>query len=179
VAVGKDLQEAFLLTDLLEESIHCQFLQNVKASPVAEHSQSAPGPKEEKRAPKEKAYVLFSSEHMDALVRIANEDPQFRSQATELALTTTMSLHLEGNDSRWTIRFVEGELVGMESGGEGEFVISGKREWWAAVFQGRIDPFLATQQGKLRLLRGELWKLSGWFKPFQRAFTLWQAIPIR
>jgi hypothetical protein len=47
------------------------------------------------------------------------------------------------------------------------------------VFRGRLDPFLATQQGKLKLERGEMWQLSKWFKPFQRAFALWQTIPIQ
>jgi L-fuculose-phosphate aldolase len=179
VAAGKDLQEAFLLTDLLEESVHCQFFKSDKGPADAGSNPTGQDPTGENHIEKEKGYVLFSSEHVDALVRNANQDAQFRSQAGEVGLTTTMSLHLENNDSRWTIRFVEGEITAAEAGGEGEFVFSGKREWWAAIFQGRIDPFLATQQGKLRLTRGELWKLSRWFKPFQRAFALWQTIPIR
>jgi hypothetical protein len=57
-------------------------------------------------------------------------------------------------------------------------MISGEQQWWSAVFRARIDPFLATQQGKLKLERGELAQLSRWYKPFQRAFSIWQTIPI-
>src|SRR6267142_928923 len=32
VAIGKNLQEAFLLTDLLEEAVHCQFFNEVAAA---------------------------------------------------------------------------------------------------------------------------------------------------
>jgi hypothetical protein len=58
-------------------------------------------------------------------------------------------------------------------------MISGSEEWWSAVFRARIDPFLATQQGKLKLKRGELSQLACWYKPFERAFSLWQTILIQ
>ena len=75
--------------------------------------------------------------------------------------------------------FVDGEISELEPSDGGEFLISGKAEWWNAVFSNRIDAFLATQQGKLKLKRGELAQLSRWYKPFQRAFALWQTIPIQ
>ncbi len=175
VAVGKDLREAFLLTDLLEEAVHCQFFKKENLS----RSASIPDTEWAAHKKSKNGYVLFSREHMEALVQGANNDPQFQSHGSETGLTTTLTLDLEDNGTRWTFNFVQGKIIGFETGGEGEFVIRGKSEWWRAIFEKRIDPFLATQQGKLQLVRGELWKLSRWFKPFQRAFTLWQAIPIR
>lgn len=173
VAVGKDLREAFLLTDLLEEAVHCQFLKNDSSSP-------APDPLPPSfRSPGEKAYVLFSQEHMVAMTDEANSDPEFQDLGRDVGLTTSLTLLSEDSDSCWTFHFDQGKITRLEAGGEGEFVISGKREWWEEIFNNRLDPFLATQQGKLRLARGELWKLSRWFKPFRRGFTLWQAIPIR
>jgi len=173
VAVGKNLEEAFLLTDLLEEAVHCQLFKNEKGSshpdPAPQSVQSSNG----------EGYALFSQEHMAALIDKANNDVQFQSQANEANLTTTLTLHLEDSDSPWTVHFERGKITRLETGVGGEFLISGKREWWEAIFQKRLDPFLATQQGKLQLKRGELWKLSQWFKPFQRAFTLWQTIPIK
>jgi len=173
VAVGKNLEEAFLLTDLLEEAVHCQLLKSEKGSshpdPAPQSVQSFNG----------ESYTLFSQEHMAALIDKANNDVQFQSQANEANLTTTLTLHLEDSDSPWTVHFERGKITRLETGVGGEFLISGKREWWEAIFQKRLDPFLATQQGKLQLKRGELWKLSQWFKPFQRAFTLWQTIPIK
>lgn len=178
VAIGKDLREAFLLTDLLEEAVHCQFFRH------ALNSQTEPGSTSVHQLRRTGAetgdgYALFSKEHMTALIESANSDGEFRSQANAAGLTTTLTLCLEESDSRWTVHFDKGEITRLESAAEGEFMISGGREWWEAVFRGRMDPFLATQQGKLQLKRGELWKLSQWFKPFQRAFALWQTIPIK
>jgi len=177
VAVGKDLREAFLFTDLLEEAVHCQFFKSeAKANPE-------PTPEKQKRPERDgqrpKGYPLFSPEHMSALMESVNNDPQFQSQGHETGLTTTMTFHLEGVDTPWTVHFEKGRITRLEAGGEGEFVISGKKEWWEAIFQSRLDPFLAAQQGKLKLKRGELWKLSRWFKPFQRAFRIWQTIPLK
>lgn len=174
VAVGKELRDAFLLTDLLEEAVHCQFF---KSGTIGQPLESGQTPSVQ-LDPRAKGYPLFSREHMAALVESANGDPQFQSQGSETGLTATLTLHMEDTDTPWTVHFEKGRITRLEAGAGGEFVISGKREWWEAVFQNRIDPFLATQQGKLKLKRGEMWKLSQWFKPFHRAFTLWQTIPI-
>jgi putative sterol carrier protein len=77
------------------------------------------------------------------------------------------------------VQFVDGSISELNSGDGGEFLIGGQAEWWRAVFNNRIDAFMATQQGKLKLQRGELAQLSRWYKPFQRAFAIWQTIPIQ
>jgi L-fuculose-phosphate aldolase len=180
VAIGKDFQEAYLLTDLLEEAVHCQFV----TRRLANGNKSAPAAGEPKRDGKAAStanggrYALFSREHMDALVKSANEDSLFRRFGSEASLTTSLTLHMEENDTSWTVNFVFGEIAGLQQTTGGEFLISGKREWWAAVFNNRMDPFHATQQGKLKLQRGELARLAQWYKPFQRAFSLWQSIPV-
>ena len=178
VAIGKTLQDAFLLTDLLEEAVHCQLVRDQGVGNAA----GVAAPKAEKPAPAARrdgpAHALFSRKHMQALVDAANEDKQYREQAKDGELTTTLTLAMEGDGSPWTVHFDGGEIIRLEPADDGEFSIAGRREWWEAVFRGRLDPFLATQQGKLKLERGEMWKLSKWFKPFQRAFALWQTIPI-
>jgi len=181
VAIGKDLQEAFLLTDLLEEAVHCQFFkESVPATGVAaaQVSQAQDG-KATAAHPGAKSYALFSHEHMTALMESANHDPQFRNHGAQTNLSTSLTLHLEDPDTSWTVKFVAGEITELAPKVDGEFMISGKEEWWKAVFSNRIDAFLATQQGKLQLKRGELAQLSRWYQPFHRAFSLWQAIPVR
>ncbi|MGH7824759.1 MAG: class II aldolase/adducin family protein [Candidatus Binatia bacterium] len=181
VAIGKDLQEAFLLTDLLEEAVGCQFFKE-RASPVNKIAEQRPATKETSRkiaGINGQGYPLFSREHMDALVKSANADSQFRNHGGETKLTTSLTLHMEETATSWTVSFVSGEITHVDQQTNGEFLISGKRQWWEAVFSNRIDAFLATQQGKLKLERGELSKLSQWYKPFQRAFSLWQTIPIQ
>ena len=176
VAIGKTFQEAFLYTDLLEEAVHCQFFQNGNdaARMVDARSTEAVAVS----AAVGKAYELFSHDHMTALVESANGDSDFRRFGGDTHLTTSLTLHMEDNDAAWTVRFVAGEITALSEKADGEFLISGKAEWWRAVFSNKIDAFLATQQGKLKLKRGELAQLSRWYKPFQRAFALWQTIPI-
>ncbi len=180
VAIGKDFQEAFLLTDLLEEAVHCQFFKDSRgigtgaATATAHQEAQKPG-----ALSNGQRYVLFSSEHMAALVDHANRDDTFRGFGRETELSTTLTLHLEESDTSWTVSFVAGEITGVDRGANGAFLISGKERWWRAVFSNRIDPFLATQQGKLKLKRGELAQLSRWYKPFQKAFSIWQTIPIQ
>ena len=178
VAYGKDLKDGFLLTDLLEEAVHCTLIRDPGKSPAAAEKQAAK-PLQKKAPQNSASYPLFSREHMEALTASANGDAEFQQQATETNLTTTLTLRMAEGATPWTVRFENGKIAGLEAADGGDFAISGAREWWEAVFRGRIDPFLATQQGKLKLERGELWQLSKWFKPFQRAFTLWQTIPIR
>ena len=181
VACGKNLQEAFLLTDLLEEAVRCQFYKergsgvSLPAASVADGH----GGDFVTAGTSETSYRLFSEEHMTALVTTANGDSQFRNQGRETGLSTTLTLLLEDTGAAWTVKFVAGEITELAQQRNGEFMISGSEVWWSAVFNNRLDPFFATQQGKLKLQRGELAKLSQWYKPFERAFSLWQTIPIR
>ncbi len=176
VAIGKNFQEAFLFTDLLEEAVRCQFFKDgvfanreVASQPVKETLVAGAGG----------LYVLFSKEHMAALVEVANGDGEFRKFGADTELTTTLTLHLEESDAAWTVNFLGGAITDLSQRSDGEFLISGQEQWWSAVFSNKIDAFLATQQGKLKLKRGELAQLSRWYKPFQRAFALWQTIPIQ
>ena len=116
---------------------------------------------------------------MQALVDSANQDSQFRADGAATSLTTSLTLLLEEDGKTWTVQFVDGRLPSSIPVTAVSFLISGQAEWWRAVFNNRIDAFMATQQGKLKLQRGELAQLSRWYKPFQRAFAIWQTIPIQ
>jgi L-fuculose-phosphate aldolase len=179
VAIGKDFQEAFLLTDLLEEAVRCQFAyQSAALSRSGDPPAAARAPKPGS-ATDGPGYALFSREHMAALVERANGDAEFRGHGSATHLSTSLTLCLEETGTAWTVRFADGEITAYDVVSDGDFVISGKAEWWKAVFSNRIDPFFATQQGKLKLQRGELAQLSRWYKPFQRAFSLWQTVPVQ
>jgi L-fuculose-phosphate aldolase len=179
VAIGQNFQEAFLFTDLLEEAVQCQFFSDRSEFTIAGRMNRKLRQSPQVVPPLAKRFGLFTSEHMQALVDSVNQDSEFRARGAETALTTSLTLHVEESNSAWTVRYSNGEIIELVPGDGGEFLISGKTEWWDAVFRARIDPFLATQLGKLILKRGELAKLSRWYKPFQRAFVLWQTIPIQ
>jgi L-fuculose-phosphate aldolase len=179
VAIGKTFQDAFLFTDLLEEAVHCQFFKERVTGATAAANGVDPKPLSSAVRNVGERYALFSREHMQALVDSANQDSEFRSHGAETGLTTSLTLFLDETETAWTVRFVDGAITELQHGDAGDFMISGQSEWWNAVFGNRIDAFLATQQGKLKLKRGELAQLSRWYKPFQRAFALWQTIPVQ
>ena len=173
VAYGQDLMEAFLLTDLLEEAVQCHFwARDSKKNPREETARTV--------LPRADGggHALFSREHIEEMVKVVNDDGAFQSLGRDKHLTTSLTMALEDEALQWTFHFNEGTIASFD-GERGEFVISGSREWWEAVFQKNFDPFLATQQGKLKLVHGEIWRLAQWFKPFQRGFELWQAIPTK
>lgn len=176
VAIGKDFQEAFLFTDLLEQAVHCEFFKERLGGPVVVPSVAVA---QSSTAQNGTRLQLFSKQHMQALVDNANQDAQFRAAGAETGLTTSLTLLLEESGDAWTVHFTDGAISELQRGDDGNFLISGKTEWWTAVFSNRIDAFLATQQGKLQLKRGELAQLSRWYKPFQRAFAIWQTIPVQ
>ncbi len=176
VAIGKTFQDAFLLTDLLEEAVQCQFFKDGVGASRGAASQPA---NNERPVADGKRYELFSKEHMIALVESANGDGEFRKSGAETRLSTSLTLRLEESGAAWTVKFLSGEITELSEANDGDFLVSGNAEWWNAVFSNRMDAFLATQQGKLKLKRGELAELSRWYQPFRRAFTLWQTIPIQ
>lgn len=173
VAYGKSFQEAFLMTDLLEEAVHCQLWSQSKTNA---RKQAPPRLLRQKGVT---TFPLFSREHVSAMVDKVNHDTTFQREAKQKHLTTSLTMSMEDEPLEWTFYFDKGKIIKMDDQRRGEFVIRGKKKWWEAVFQKRFDPFLATQQGKLKLVHGEIWQLSQWFKPFQRGFELWQGIPTK
>ena len=83
VAIGKNFQEAFLITDLLEEAVHCQFFKERVGKGGAPPAESAAKPTGVAAAIGGKSYALFSQEHMQALVDSANQDSQFRADGAD------------------------------------------------------------------------------------------------
>src|ERR671918_1366232 len=79
VAIGKNFQEAFLFTDLLEEAVRFQFLKERIDVPQTDRPQTlgAARAHETPLRPPSEAYPLFSPAHMSALVETANGDSQF------------------------------------------------------------------------------------------------------
>jgi putative sterol carrier protein len=57
-------------------------------------------------------------------------------------------------------------------------VISAPWNVWEAVFLGKLDPFVATTQGRMQL-KGQLGQLSRWYVPFSRLFELFKQVKIK
>jgi L-fuculose-phosphate aldolase len=126
-----------------------------------------------------KSYAMFSKEHIMAIVNLINQDKQFLAKSKELNLTTQVAIKLdEKKDSVFKFNFQDGKIVKVECDNNAPFVISGSADVWQLIFLGKLDPFVATTQGKLKL-KGELGKLSRWYVPFTRMFFLFKEVSIK
>ncbi|MFH0790582.1 MAG: SCP2 sterol-binding domain-containing protein, partial [Candidatus Omnitrophota bacterium] len=78
----------------------------------------------------------------------------------------------------YKFNFEKGRVVKLDSDEDAPFVISAPTDVWEMVFLGKVDPFVATMQGKMKL-KGELGKLSRWYVPFSRLFELFKQVKIK
>lgn len=126
-----------------------------------------------------KFYSMFSREHILSLVNLINQDKDFSTKAKELNLTTQVAIKLDDEkDKVYKFNFQEGKIVGVDYNDDAPFVVSGQASVWELIFKGKLDPFVATTQGKLKL-KGDLGRLSRWYVPFSRMFSLFQKLRIK
>jgi len=122
-----------------------------------------------------KAYLMFSKEHIQAIVDLINQDKDFLNKAKELNLTTEVAIKLDEKNEVYKFNFKEGKIPQLDYTEDAPFVISGPADVWKLIFEGKLDPFVATTQGKLKL-KGDLGKLSRWYVPFTRMFALFKEV---
>ncbi|MCQ9208621.1 MAG: class II aldolase/adducin family protein [Omnitrophica bacterium] len=126
-----------------------------------------------------KIYPMFSREHILAIVALVNQDEKFLAQAQELNLTTQVVIKPDEEQNKaYKFNFQQGKIIKVEHDADAPFVISGPSSVWKLIFLGKLDPFVATTQGKLKL-KGELGKLSRWYVPFTRMFYLFKQVRIK
>ncbi|HEC67982.1 MAG TPA: hypothetical protein ENI35_04120 [Candidatus Desulfofervidus auxilii] len=169
VAVGKEFVSVFSLIELLETTAKVSLItHNLK-------SLAKIPPKKETQV---KKYKLFSKEHIKALVETINNDQTARSLGEKFNLTTVLCN--KETDSKTTISFCyqQGKIIQVKNSEENaEFVFSAKGEFWKKIFNGELDPFVAFNQGKIKL-KGDFNKLSKWFPVFERTFALWKKVGV-
>ena len=124
----------------------------------------------------EKAYDMFSKEHIQAIVDLVNKDEFIAEKGQDLTLQ--LAVKLEGRDEVYKFIFEKGKISRLEYDDNAPFVISAPCDVWELIFLGKLDPFVATTQGKMKL-KGELGKLSRWYVPFNRLFELFKQVRIK
>lgn len=125
----------------------------------------------------DKIYPMFSKEHIQAIVDLVNKDDFIRQRGEELDLTLKLAIKLNGSNKIYKFNFEKGRIRSIDFDEDAPFVISAAVDIWELVFLGRLDPFVATMQGKMKL-KGELGKLSKWYVPFSRLFELFKQVRI-
>ena len=132
------------------------------------------------------AYLMFSKEHIQAIVDLVNKDEFIAKKGQELDLTLQLAIKLDpstslgagGHNQTFKFNFEKGRIVRLDSDEDAPFVISAPTDSWQLVFLGKLDPFVAVMQGKMKL-KGELGKLSRWYVPFSRVFELFKQVKIK
>ncbi len=176
VAIGETLKDAFFLVQTLEEAVKIACIKEIfsKKSVSGAQDKSA----REVSGPAGPKYQLFSEGQIKEIVRLVNADEKFRRLATETSLETKLAVVLDETGQTYCFHFSKGQIKGYTmSTNEAEFVISGKLEYWRAIFNRQLDPFAATTQKKLKL-KGDFAKISRWYVPFNRLFDLWTAVGV-
>jgi L-fuculose-phosphate aldolase len=173
VAAGENLQEAFALADVAEEAAQLTIYSNIIGNrPEGKSS----GQVSENRA---EALPVFSTEHMTLIQKLVNEDEEAQKLGQKTDLTVSYAIKQLENGRVFNIHFEKGRITGITDDEDADFVNAGRREIWIHVFNGRLDPFAATSQKKLRLQKGHIGDLAKWYAPFYRIFALWKNAPVK
>jgi L-fuculose-phosphate aldolase len=173
VAVGDDLQEAFALVDVAEEAAQMTInsMIIIKQTTGTAEEQLSKGRAE--------ALPVFSIEHMNLIQKLVNEDAEAQILGQKTDLTVDYAIKQLDDGKVFNIHFEKGKITSITDDENADFVNAGKREIWIHVFNGRLDPFAATSQKKLRLQKGHIGDLAKWYAPFYRIFALWKDAPVR
>ena len=176
VAIGKNFQEAFCSPICSKRRCTANFSKSGSRNSAAPPTERQKADKV--RCKRRKSYAIFprsTCRHWStAPTRIRNFVPWRRNQSHDIADAFT----------RRKGKSLDGEICRRrdhraQSGDGGEFLIGGQSRVVERGVQQPDRRVSATQQGKLQLKRGELAQLSRWYKPFQRAFAIWQTIPVQ
>ncbi len=174
VSIGNTFPEAFNLIETLEEAVRTVATARLFKKEITDDLD-----KELKATLKsQQAYAMFSPEHIQAIVDLVNKDEFIAQKGRELDLTMQYAIKLEGTDRAHKFTFEKGRITKLESDADAQFVASAPAEIWELIFLGKLDPFVATMQGKMNL-KGELGKLSRWYVPFSRLFELFKQVKIK
>lgn len=174
VSIADTFSDALYLIESLEEAVKSAAVARLFKSDILDDLDK--GLKEDISGGN--AYPMFSPEHIQCIVDLVNKDEFIASRGEALDLTLKLAIKLDGHDKVYKFNFEKGRIVKLEFDDDAPFVISAPAEVWELVFLGKLDPFVATTQGKMKL-KGELGKLSRWYVPFSRLFELFKQVRIK
>ncbi len=174
VSIADKFSDALYLIEALEEAVKTAAVARLFDKAILDDLDTAL----KQELTSEESYLMFSQEHIQAIVDLVNKDEAFLKKAQELDLTAQVAIKLEGHVQVYKFNFEKGKITKLEFDEDAPFVISAPVEVWEAVFQGKVEPFVATMQGKMKL-KGEFGKLSRWYVPFSRLFEIFKQVKIK
>jgi len=175
VAIAEAFQKGIQLIETLEEAVKVAAVARVFDKTALDALDKA---LKEDLTRKTDVYTMFSKEHIQAIVDLVNKDEFILKKGQEMDLTLQLVIKLDGSDSVYKFNFEKGRVVRLDFDEQAPFVISAPADVWELVFLGKLDSFVATTQGRMKL-KGDLGKLSRWYVPFSRLFELFRQVKIR
>lgn len=174
VCIGQAFKEALYLIEALEEAVKTAAVSRLFKKETLDGLD-----KELKESlVSDNVYPMFSQEHIQAIVDLVNKDEFIRDKGAQLDLTLELAIKVDGQDKAYKFSFEKGKIANLAFDDNAPFVISASADIWEMVFLGKLEPFVATTQGKMKL-KGQLGQLSRWYVPFSRLFELFKQIKIK
>jgi L-fuculose-phosphate aldolase len=175
VAIADKFQDALGITEALEEAVKSAAVARLFDNGILDDLDVVL--KDDLRR-NDLTYVMFSREHIQAIVDLVNKDEFIAQKGRELDLTVQLAIKLDDSNVVFKFCFEQGKIVKLDNDSEAPFVISAAAAVWEQVFLGKLDSFVAVTQGKMKL-SGQLGQLSKWYVPFNRLFTLFREVKIK
>jgi L-fuculose-phosphate aldolase len=175
VAIGENFIEGLYLVETLEEAVRVAGIARLFNKRMLDGFD-----KQLKVSLNEKdiAFEMFSREHIQKIVDLVNQDDFIAEKGKDSDLTLKLAIKLEGANSIYKFNFEKGKITKLEFDEDAPFIISAPSEVWELIFLGKLNPFVATTQGRMKL-KGDLGKLSRWYVPFSRLFELFKQVKIK
>jgi len=175
VAIGENFTEGLYLVEALEEAVRVAGIARLFNKEILDDfdKQLKVNLSEE-----DIAFEMFSGEHIQKLVDLVNQDDFIAEKGKDSDLTLKLAIKLDGTNSVYKFNFEKGKIAKLEFDEDAPFVISAPQDVWELIFLGKLDPFVATTQGRMKL-KGDLGKLSRWYVPFSRLFELFKQVKIK
>jgi len=174
VSIADKFSDALYLIESLEEAVKVAATARLFKKDVLDELDK--GLKE--NLSQDNAYLMFSPEHIQAIVDLVNKDEFIQKKGKELDLTLQYAIKLDGHDKVYKFVFEKGRIAKLELDDNAPFVASAPTEVWGLIFLGKLDPFVAVTQGKMKL-QGQLGQLAKWYVPFSRLFELFRQVKIK
>jgi L-fuculose-phosphate aldolase len=174
VAMAEKFSDSLSITEALEEAVRTAALARIFKSDILDDMNKALKEDLSKGA----AFPMFSKEHIQAIVDLVNKDEFISAKGKELNLTVMLAIKLNDTDKAYKFSFEKGKIVRLDLDADAPFIISASSNVWEQVFLGKLDPFVAVTQGKMKL-QGQLGQLSKWYVPFNRLFGIFKEVRIK
>ena len=174
VAIADKFSDALYLIEALEEAVKAAAVARIFKRDVLDDLDK----EIKENLISDKAYLMFSHENIQEIVSRVNKDEFIAEKGAEQDLTLKLAIKLDGLDKAYKFNFEKGKIVRLDTDDDAPFVISAPADVWELIFLGKLDPFVATTQGKMKL-KGELGKLSRWYVPFSRLFQIFKEVKIK